>query len=56
MRDKSDCGCTHDGSQWLKLCALHSIEENAVHAAWALDHKRHTDARTVEQSIIEELI
>ena len=56
MKDRQDCGCVHDGTHWLKLCDACTSTVKAVHERWAIEHKRHTDARAVEQAIIEELI
>jgi hypothetical protein len=37
-RTAEPCGCTHDGSQWLKLCDPHQDENDRTRARWAVGH------------------
>ncbi len=31
MIDRQPCGCKHNGSRWLEMCAAHKIEYDAHH-------------------------
>jgi hypothetical protein len=35
-----ECGCTHDGTRWLKMCPTHRAETDATHARWTADRER----------------
>ena len=40
MRYKEKCGCTHDGTHWLKLCSPHAREAGELAARAKADRKR----------------
>jgi hypothetical protein len=36
---RQDCGCAHDGAQWIELCAEDDTKERALHARAMADHR-----------------
>jgi hypothetical protein len=40
VKDKQPCGCVHDGTRWLKLCAEHEAETRELHERAAADHQQ----------------